>query len=79
MSALDVNEYVTDVADSRGRVNVGTERAGLKVTYVVLDPDSLGRLDGPMTKFVQSDGRLSLGSEFSGDEVTVGLLTADEF
>jgi len=78
MSALDVNEYVTDVADSRGRVNVGTERSGSKVTYVVLDADTLYRLYGPMTKSVQSDGRLSIGSEFTGDEVTVGLLTADK-
>lgn len=77
MSALDVNEYATDVADSRGRVNVGTERAGAKVTYVVLDPDSLDRLDGPTTKSVQSDGRLSIGSEFTGDEVTVGILNND--
>lgn len=74
MSALDVNEYVTDIADSRGRVNVGTGRAGVKVTYVVLDPDSLNRLDGPTTKSVQSDGRLSIGSGFTGDEVTVGIL-----
>lgn len=78
MSALDINEYVTDVADSRGRVNVGTERAGSKVTYVVLDPDTLDRLDGPMTRSVQSDGRLSIGSGFTGDEVTVGLLKTDE-
>lgn len=77
MSALDVNEYVTDTADGRGRVNVGAERAGSKVTYVVLDPDSLERLDGPTTKSVQSDGRLSIGNEFAGDEVTVGLLTVN--
>lgn len=74
MSALDINEYVTDVADSRGRVNVGTGHAGAKVTYVVLDPDTLDREDGPNTKTVQSDGRLSIGSEFTGDEVTVGIV-----
>jgi hypothetical protein len=78
MSALDVNEYVTDIADSRGRVNVGTDRANTKVTYAVLDPDSLERLDGPTTKSVQADGRLSIGTDFTGDEVTVGILKIDE-
>lgn len=74
MSALDINEYETDTADSRGRVNVGIERAGEDVTYVVLDPDTMNRLDGPRTKSVQSDGRLSLGSDFGRQEVTIGIL-----
>jgi len=78
MSALDVQEYVTDDADGRGRVNVGLSNAGASVTYVVLDPDSLARQDGPNTKTVQSDGRLSLGSEFADAEVTVGIVAADE-
>jgi len=76
MSALDINHYETDTADGRGRANVGTDRAGSEVTYVVLNPDSLERLDGPRTKSVQSDGRLSLGSKFANREVTVGILKA---
>ncbi|QCC57259.1 hypothetical protein [Natrinema thermotolerans] len=75
MSALDVQEYVTDSADSRGRVNVGTGHGDTRLTYVVLDPDSLERRDGPNTKTVQSDGRLSIGSAFAGEEVTVGIVT----
>jgi len=74
MSALDISNYVTDVADDRGRVNVGRKHAGESMTYVVLDPDSLERLDGPNTSSVQSDGRLSLGRSFGGDEVTVGIV-----
>lgn len=75
MSALNVNEYETDSTDSRGRLNVGTDRAEQKVTYLVLDPDTLERRDGPNTKRVQSDGRLSLGSEFAGEEITVGIVS----
>jgi hypothetical protein len=77
MSALDINDYVTGDVDGRGRVNVGASRGDEKVTYVVLDPDSLDRLDGPNTKTVQSDGRLSIGSEFADDEVTVGILSTE--
>lgn len=74
MSALDISHYETDTTDGRGRANVGINRSGSDVTYVVLDPDSMERLDGPHTKTVQSDGRLSLGSEFANEEVTVGIL-----
>ena len=77
MSALDINEYVTDTADQRGRVNIGIKNASSTVTYVVLDPDSMDRLDGPTTQDSQSDGRLSIGSEFEGEEVTVGLLNVE--
>lgn len=78
MSALDINEYVTDVVDSRGRVNVSTDHAGSVVTYVVLDPDTLTRIGGPNTKSVQSDGRLSIGSDYTDEEVTVGIVSAKE-
>jgi len=78
MSALDIQAYETDTADARGRVNIGASRGDADVTYVVLDPDTLDRLDGPNTKSVYSDGRLALGSDFAGEEVTVGLVSVSK-
>lgn len=78
MSSLDINEYVTDVADSRGRVNVGTDHANTTVSFIVLNPDLLDRLDGPTTQSVQTDGRLSIGPRFADKEVTIAILATDE-
>lgn len=77
MSALDIQQYVTDTTDGRGRANIGAQHGESTVTYVVLDPNTLDREDGPNTKEVQSDGRLSLGSEFKEEEVTVGIISLD--
>lgn len=65
------NEYVTDETDSRGRLNVGAEKAGKRVNIGYVRGTDVEDLQ---TKNVDGQGRIHLGPDRAGEKVTVAIL-----